>query len=201
MHGASEDTTSSLLERARAADPEAWRRIVRIYGPLVYGWARKAGLQPSDASDVVQEVFSAASRYLGRFRKREPGDSFRGWLWTVCRSKIQDHFRGLVDIPRAVGGTTANLRIQGLPDSPRRDDSEAGRAETRQLGLNALLEYRGSFEPQVWEAFWRVAVDERPPADVARELGVSVWAVYKSKSRVLHRLRRELDGLIVLEAS
>lgn len=174
---------------------------MRIYGPTVYGWARKAGLQPSDASDVAQEVFSSVSRYLVRFRKRASSDSFRGWLWTVCRSKIHDHFRRVIDVPQAVGGSTANLRIQGLPVDPVRDDREEDRDEARRVSLNAVLEYRASFEAQVWEAFWGVAVEERPPADVARELGVSVWAVYKSKARVLQRLRQELDGLVMLEAS
>ncbi|MFO0909051.1 MAG: sigma-70 family RNA polymerase sigma factor [Isosphaeraceae bacterium] len=195
-----DETSPSLLERAKGDDPEAWQRLVRIYGPLVYGWARKAGLQPSDASDVVQEVFVSVARGLGRFRKVDAGDSFKGWLWTVCRNKIRDHARRAEEAA-AAGGTTAHLMIQGLPESPAGEGSEEGHAESQLVRLNALLEYRNAFESQVWDAFWRVAVEQRAPADVARELGVSVWAVYKARSRVVQRLRRELDGLVVPEAS
>jgi hypothetical protein len=49
--------SSSLLLRARAHDPEAWRRLVRVYGPLIYSWCRRAGLQAADAADVDQEVY------------------------------------------------------------------------------------------------------------------------------------------------
>ena len=41
-------------------DADAWRQFLRLYGPVVYGWCRHAGLQPADATDVGQEVFVAA---------------------------------------------------------------------------------------------------------------------------------------------
>jgi RNA polymerase sigma-70 factor (ECF subfamily) len=55
---------------------------------------------------------------------------------------------------------------------------------------------RGEFENRTWEAFWRTAVEDRPARDVADELGMSVLAVYKAKSRVLRRLRQELGDLV-----
>ena len=39
-------------------------------------------------------------------------------------------------------------------------------------------------------------VRDRPAADVAAELGISVNSVYLAKSRVLRRLREELAGLL-----
>jgi RNA polymerase sigma-70 factor (ECF subfamily) len=39
-------------------------------------------------------------------------------------------------------------------------------------------------------------VSGRPPLEVAAELGLSVNAVYLAKSRVLQRLRTELEGLL-----
>jgi RNA polymerase sigma-70 factor (ECF subfamily) len=39
-------------------------------------------------------------------------------------------------------------------------------------------------------------VSSRPAAEGAKELGVSVDVVYSAKSRVLRRLREELDGLM-----
>jgi hypothetical protein len=43
-----------LLERARAADAEAWDRIVGLYGPLVFHWCRRWDLQEQDTTDVFQ---------------------------------------------------------------------------------------------------------------------------------------------------
>ena len=51
-------------------------------------------------------------------------------------------------------------------------------------------------DDRTWKAFWRSAVEGDRPADVAADLGVSVWAVYKARSRVLQRVRTELEGLL-----
>jgi RNA polymerase sigma-70 factor (ECF subfamily) len=189
-------TSPSLLDRAREHQPEAWHRLVTIYGPLTYDWARRAGLQPSDAADVVQDVFARVSTHLATFRRDKAGDSFRGWLWTICANRIRDYYRDLRSRPCAEGGSTANVLLQQLPDAPPPEDSEEGSQELRGLKQRALVQLRHLFEPHVWEAFWRVAVEEQTPGAVAQDLGVSVWAVYKAKARVLQRLRQELEGLL-----
>ena len=61
------------------------------------------------------------------------------------------------------------------------------------IGLDLV---RAEFEDRTWEAFRRVAIERQSPARVAVELGMSIQAVYKAKSRVLRRLRQELDGLM-----
>jgi RNA polymerase sigma-70 factor (ECF subfamily) len=55
---------------------------------------------------------------------------------------------------------------------------------------------RAGFENRTWEAFRRVVIDRQSSAQVAMEMGMSVVAVYQAKSRVLRRLRQELDGLL-----
>jgi Sigma-70, region 4 len=45
-------------------------------------------------------------------------------------------------------------------------------------------------------AFWRVVIDERSPAEVAAELGITANAVRQAKSRVLRRLKEEMGELI-----
>ena len=53
--------SSSLLARVKGRDADAWRRLVKLYGPLVYDRSRQAGLQAEDAADVVQEGFAAVA--------------------------------------------------------------------------------------------------------------------------------------------
>ena len=63
--------------------------------------------------------------------------------------------------------------------------------------VRAALELiRGEYEERSWQAFWRVAVEGRSPADVATELGLSVFAVYQIKYRLTRRLRQELAGVM-----
>jgi RNA polymerase sigma-70 factor (ECF subfamily) len=52
------------------------------------------------------------------------------------------------------------------------------------------------FQPATWKAFWEQAVEGRPAAEVAAELGLTIGAVYASKFRVLDRLRRELADML-----
>ena len=53
---------------------------------------------------------------------------------------------------------------------------------------------RAEFEDRTWQAFWRVSVGGESATNVADDLGVSVAAVYKAKSRVLARLRQVLSS-------
>ena len=193
----SDSTSLSLLQRVRTHDPDAWRRLVEFHGPVVYGWCRRCGLQPDDAADVLQEVFVAVNRRIGDFRRERPGDSFRGWLWTIAQHKIQDWFRARHGQPTAAGGTDAQLRMLRVAEPPPPSDESAASGDAGDGALAPGLEaLRGEFEPRTWQAFWQTAVAELPAAQVAAELGMTVNAVRKAKCRVLARLRAEFHGLI-----
>ena len=188
-------TSSSLLAKVKARDQEAWTRLVRIYGPLVGFWLQQGHLQPSDARDVFQEVFKAVAEGIGGFRKDRPCDRFRGWLRIIVRNKLADHFRRQGTQPEAVGGSEAYRHLQEVeaPGSPMEDTEERGAIQ--QLRLRAVEVLRGEFEERTWQAFWRVAVDGQTATDVAEDLGVTASAVRLAKSRVLRRLREEMEGL------
>jgi hypothetical protein len=49
----------SLLERLRRLqDGAAWSQFVHLYTPLLFRWARGAGLPEADAADLLQDVFT-----------------------------------------------------------------------------------------------------------------------------------------------
>ena len=55
-------TRASLLVRIRnGRDQEAWQQFVQLYAPVVYGFARKRGLQDADAADVMQDVLRSVA--------------------------------------------------------------------------------------------------------------------------------------------
>lgn len=69
-------TSASLLARVKADEPLAWERLIKLYGPVVYSWARGAGLQSEDAADLgvtVWAVYKARSRVLQRLRDELDG--------------------------------------------------------------------------------------------------------------------------------
>ena len=110
------ETSPSLLLRAQANDAVAWERLVDLYAPLVYHWCRRSQLSPEDAADVFQDVFQAVAKSLHTFRRRQTGDSFRGWLRIIASNKIRDHFRKAQHQPHAPGGTDAQMRLNAVAD-------------------------------------------------------------------------------------
>jgi RNA polymerase sigma-70 factor (ECF subfamily) len=185
-----------LLDRAKARDPEAWRRLIDLYGPLIYHWCRQYQLSPEDRADIFQEVFQAVATHLPRFRKDRPGDTFRGWLLVITTNKVRDHFRKRGRQPQAAGGSDANRRLHDVPDSDTESTVSSAPAQEAGLFQRALELVRGDFAEATWQAFWRVAVEGQSPADVAADLKMSsVNAVYQAKARVLRRLREELGDL------
>lgn len=195
-----QQTSLSLLARVRAGEESGWDRLVRLYGPLVYSWCRRAGLEPEDAGDVSQEVFSTIATRLDQFRRERPGDSFRRWLKTVTLNRARDHHRRQRGKPRARGGTEAQLAIAAQPadeDSDSCDETVQERAQERDHLLRQATELvRADFEPNTWQAFWQTVVQGRATADVAADLGISANAVRVAKSRVRTRLRTEMEGLL-----
>ncbi len=187
-------TSRSWLQRARARDPEAWQRLVVLYGPLVRHWCRRGGVVAQDIDDVAQEVFARAFATLDSFRHDEPTDTFRGWLHGVTRHRILEHFRRVRRQITAAGGTDAHGLILEQPDLPAGPDDEE-QALCGQLYRRALEFIRGEFEPRTWQMFWRNVIDGLPTAAVAAELGVSPGGVRQARWRVLRRLREEAAEL------
>lgn len=187
-------TSRSLLADARLAVPEAWERLVRLYAPLVSWWCRRWGIGEQDVADLLQEVFLSVASRLDRFRKEQPQDTFRGWLFTITRNKVRDHLRRRAAEPAAQGGPDGVLDLLAKLEA----DPESGPPSSEDDGIlndllrRALDSIHGEFHERTWQAFWGVVVEGRAAADVAADLEMTPGAVRVAKSRVLLRLRREL---------
>jgi RNA polymerase sigma-70 factor, ECF subfamily len=189
-------TSRSLLERVKADDSAAWETLVGLYGPVVYRWVRRWDVSEHEAADVFQDVFQSLAKNIGRFRKENAGDTFRGWLRRITDNKVRDHLRRLGRQPGGEGGTEAQLRLASLPEpSSRQGDESASDNEPAGLLRAAVELIRSEFETRTWQAFWLTAVEGKSPAEIAGALGMSGGAVRVAKSRVLKRLREELGAL------
>jgi RNA polymerase sigma-70 factor (ECF subfamily) len=188
-------TSVSLLARAQAHDPDAWRRLVDLYGPLVYHWCRRGRLGPEDTADVFQEVFGSVAQHLPAFHRDRAGDTFRGWLRTITSNKLRDLFRARQGQQPAAGGSEALRTLQAVPDPlAAGDDPEEENLASWRV-RQALGWIERDFEERTWRAFRLARLEGRDTAEVAAELGVSPAAVRKACYRVMDRLRQELEGL------
>jgi RNA polymerase sigma-70 factor (ECF subfamily) len=190
------DTRQSLLFRAQTGEEDAWKDLTDLYRPLIIGWLNRQGVPAGDLEDLSQDVLVTVVKHLPSFEHSGNRGAFRSWLRTIVCSRTTDYWRATVERTPASGGSGVTAALQEImdPDSDlnRQWDEEHDRYV---LGcLLALVEQE--FGRQTFQAFRRLALDGASGAAVARELGLSVTAVYVAKSRVLQRIRQEAEGLI-----
>jgi RNA polymerase sigma-70 factor (ECF subfamily) len=195
------ETSFSLLDRLRLRpDAAAWEKFVRLYEPLLGGWLRRAGVRPPDADDLVQEVLGVVVRELPAFQHNQRPGAFRTWLRNILTNRMRAFWKARRAQPVATGGRTAGGGLEQLED-PEGGLSRLWDEEHDRHVLRRLLELvEPDFAPATWEAFRRVTLEGQPAAVVARELSLSVNAVWLAKSRVLRRLRQESRDLLDPEA-
>ena len=183
-------TSLTLLDRLRQpGQADAWDRFVRLYTPLLLHWAQRQGVQGADAEDLAQTVLVKLIRLLPGYVRRD-GETFRGWLFVVCRNEARN-FRAR----RATRPLPGDDGLNTVPAPPRVDDPDEAEYRRHLLG-RALELVRTDFTPDVWAAFTGFVLGGRKAADVARALNTTANAVYQARYRVLRRLQDELGGLL-----
>jgi RNA polymerase sigma-70 factor (ECF subfamily) len=187
-------TRPSLLVRLRDVDDEAaWSQFVAIYTPLIFAFCRGRGLSETDASDVSQDVLRAVVRALPRFDYEPRRSSFRNWLFTVVRSKLNNFFTAQARQPKLAGETTLERFVTNEPEQVWEENWH--REYQSHLVRWAATRIVTEFKPETWNAFWRTAIDGRSASAVAAELGLTLNALYVARSRVTHRLRETIQGV------
>lgn len=192
-------TRASLLVQLRdGSNDAAWREFINVYGPVVYGFARNRGLQDADAADLVQDVMRAVMRAIGRLEYDRRQGTFRGWLFTITRNKVFNFLSARRIRPQASGDSGTNRMLAEQPAAT--DESDQWEVEyQRRLASLAMNRVKGEFQEKTWRAFWLTAVDGTPAGEAASQIGISTGAVYVAKSRVLARLKEEVEAMQLLE--
>ncbi len=186
-------TSISLLQRVRhREDRDAWERFVTLYTPLLLRWSGRAGLAKQDAVDLVQDVFATLLVEMPRFEYDPTRGPFRAWLKTVTMNQCRKQLRKRL-VAEGRGGEDDLLSM--LPGS---DEWETiwNQEYHQQIVRRALEIMQSHFEPKTWQAAWDLTVSRLSVAEVGQRLGMSESALYIAKSRVMRRLRQELDGLL-----
>ena len=89
---ATDDAESTLIDRCRRGDAEAFGRFVDLYQARVTGFVRRMVANADDAEDLAQETFLRAYGSFGRFDGRS---SVRTWLFRIAHNLCIDRARRL----------------------------------------------------------------------------------------------------------
>jgi RNA polymerase sigma factor (sigma-70 family) len=188
-------TRASLLVQLRTGSNHvAWQEFVKLYGPVIYGFARKRGLQDADAADLMQDVMRSVSAAIGRLDYDRQQGTFRGWLFTITRNKIFNFLSARRIRPQGSGDTATNQLLNSHPDEE--DSSATWEMEyQRRLASLAMEQIKSEFQDNTWRAFWLTSVEGASAAEVSKQLGLSPGAIYVAKSRVLARLKEAVETI------
>jgi RNA polymerase sigma-70 factor (ECF subfamily) len=182
-------TRASLLIRLKdSADQRAWEEFHDRYTPMIRGWCRH--WYPREAEDMVQEVLTRLVNCLRDF-EYEPGKGrFRGYLKTVTHRLMADMKDRRSHTPM-IGDEEMLIEIEARQDL---QDRLAAMFDLERLE-QAKDRVRDRVTDRTWSAYVETAEQGRKPAEVARELGMTVGAVFQAKHSVITQLRREIEGL------
>ena len=191
-------TSESLLFRLQqhaeddgpAIDQTAWETFVGLYTPLMFYWARKAGLKQADASDLVQDVLAIVFRRLPDLKYDRQG-SFRGWLRTITLNQFRDRRRKKA-LPMTDASQSQLAESVSVPEAESIWDLDYGRMLLKQ----AMDQMECDFEPATWQAMLAVMKNKLSVNQAAEKFEVSVWTVYSARSRLIQRLREQLEGML-----
>ena len=186
-----DSTSVSLLKRLRnSSDDQAWKRFVNLYAPLVFHWGKSQNLSADDASELVQEVMQILVVKMREFQYN-PNKRFRGWLRTVAANKAND-------IHRRNNARPTTQNEQSILSIATADDVDLfAETEYRKFLAHRAMELmKSEFDETSWKACQQHLIEGKKADQIAADLGITANMVYLAKSRILARIRQELDGFV-----
>lgn len=168
-------------------DAAAWLQFSSRYADVLVRFCRRRGLQQADAEDISQQVLFAVSRQIPGFQQQSDRGLFRSWLATIAIRAIWKHKR---QSGRKSG--TSQLKDDDLPEPTCRSWLADFNAAVLETGMERICP---EFSTEEWTAFQRVWLADEPCLTVAAEIGKPASWVYRTKYRILDRLKREIGML------
>lgn len=168
------------LDRDRAAFAELFGH----FAPRVKGFLMRYGLPEVMSEDLAQETMLTVWRKADLFDPRRAGVST--WIFTIARNKRIDRLR------RDRGGATAPLDVSDAPEDCGSSEEFAIAAETAAQVRTAMASLPENQAQIVRLSFF----EEKPHAEIARELGIPLGTVKSRVRLALARLRGLLEGQI-----
>jgi len=195
-------TRATLIDRLKNwQDQASWQDFFDTYWKLIYGLARKFGLNEEDAQDVVQETLVSVANQMPNFKYNPELGSFKSWLRTVIRSRILDHLRKrgkthTVPIHADSDGGDESFALKELPDKSSPNVDQLYEQEWQKNVLDAAIaRVKRKLDPQKYQVFDCYVNKEWPPEKVAAAFRISVDQVYLAKHRITEMIKSEAKRL------
>lgn len=193
-----EATRSTLLVRLKdLKDQRAWQEFFDVYWTFLFNFARRAGLNEADAEEIVMETVETVARKIEEFEYNRQTGRFKGWLLTIVRFKLGDHFRKHKRrMERGEGTPFDDLDEQRVMETAPSDLEKLWETEWQKRMVDMALErVKQLVGPKQYQIFHCYVIQEQDASEVADFLDVSLSQVYVAKNRVGKIFESELKLL------
>jgi RNA polymerase sigma-70 factor (ECF subfamily) len=189
-------TRASLLKGLQAGDEDRWHEFHRLYGPVIRAFALKAGLNETEAAEVVQETCIGLARNVGEYQYDPAKCRFKTWLLNLASWRVKNQFEKRqrwderVHSSDSADGEKTSI-IERAAD-PATFEKFWDREWHDHVMKAAVDKVRQEFSASQFQMFDLNVLKEWPASDVAKSLGVSIASVYLAKHRVAAALKKEI---------
>jgi RNA polymerase sigma-70 factor (ECF subfamily) len=194
-------TRSSLLKRLKNwEDEESWQEFFNLYGKLIFNFATKAGLNETEAQDVVQDTILIVAKKMPGFVYDPALGSFKSWLLLITRRRIEKQLRKRLPTFHTASqrseDQSGTATIEKFPD-PAAFNLEMIWNQEWETNLSevALARLKQRVKARQFQMFDLYVLKQWPVKEVARALDVSISQVYVNKHRVAALLKKEVATL------
>ncbi|TWU05628.1 RNA polymerase sigma factor [Stieleria varia] len=182
------------------ADADVWEAIIAKFKPKILHQARAAGLQPSDAADVTQDVFRIMAKHAPqdglseptRNCSEEPKLEIQSWVSQITRNVLNRFMRRSRKRPVTIDARLDHANWERLAPQLCELHSASWRDDSQFRVRQALQAIKADFQGKTWQAFWRMTMHQEQATAIAEDLKMDARAVRQAKFRVMSRLRDEL---------
>src|SRR5580765_6634380 len=166
-----------LGARFVAGDEQAFEALFRVWQGEVFRWVSRIVRDRGAAEEITAEAFWRAFRGRARF---DPSRSFGAWIRRIATNAALDHLRRAQPVIDARAAVVDIAAADALPGRETRDEIAVALAR---------------LSPKLRIVVVLGLIEDRPYAEIADALEISVATVKTRMSRAMRALRRELERL------
>jgi RNA polymerase sigma-70 factor, ECF subfamily len=180
---------ATFVAELQAGSEEAFGYLLGVYQNPVYSLIIHIIEDPSDASDVLQEVFLKVFRKIGQFQGES---SLKTWIYKIAVHEASNHRRGwlrrLRREPLSIDDELAGAPVTRSPGDTPYEALEKG--ERQQVVRRAL----GTLAPPYRSVVVLREIEGMSYEEIAQVLGVAEGTVKSRLQRGRELLKRKLTG-------
>ena len=155
-------------------------RLHHEHFPKLFYYAKSKISDPSQAEEVIQDTFLEAVKQIEKLMAHEKP---AGWLIKTLQHKMQEFERDRrKELKRFLSLDTGLLVEPAAPEPPEPEEDGAEKVKGR---------VQSALSEEEWYLLKRITLEKATHMEVAKELGITVWAGQKRLERIRKKLQKE----------